>query len=371
MHGDQPAVYRSKARESKSVSESSKSEVVVTRNVWKIFGDRAEEAMQAVERENLSKAEVLERYQAVVGVRDVSISVGEGEIFCIMGLSGSGKSTLVRHINRLIEPTSGEILINGTNVGDLGPEDLREMRADKIGMVFQNMALLPHRTVRDNIAFSLELRNVDAFTRAQVADEVIEKVDLQGYGDRMPSELSGGMQQRVGLARALAADPDILLMDEPFSALDPLIRRGLQDEFLELSNTMNKTTLFITHDLDEAIRMGTRIAIMKDGEIVQTGTPEDIVTQPADDYVADFVAGISKLKLVFAHTVMMPVEKFVAENGKMPAIKKCPQANAEDDLDTLVSLSVDQENPIVIMEDDKPVGVVTKDALLRGIQGEV
>ena len=273
----------------------------------------------------------------------------------------------MRHINRLIEPTGGDILINGVNVGDLNAEDLRILRADKIGMVFQNMALLPHRTVRDNVAFALELRNVDAFTRAQHAERVIELVHLEGYGDRMPSELSGGMQQRVGLARAMAADPDILLMDEPFSALDPLIRRGLQDEFLELSKTMKKTTLFITHDLDEAIRMGSRIAIMKDGEIVQTGTPEEIVTKPADDYVSDFVAGISKLKLIFAHTVMAPIEGF----PDLPSPEACPQARPDDDLDVLVGLSVDQENPILIMDDGKPVGVVTKDALLRGIQGEV
>lgn len=344
--------------------------VIETRNVWKVFGVNAEEALSAVRRDNLSKAEVLERYQAVVGVRDVSISVGEGEIFCIMGLSGSGKSTLVRHINRLIEPTGGEILINGVDVGGLNAEELRALRADKIGMVFQNMALLPHRTVRDNIAFALELRNVDAFTRAGVADRAISLVSLQGYGDRFPSELSGGMQQRVGLARAMAADPDILLMDEPFSALDPLIRRGLQDEFLELSKTMRKTTLFITHDLDEAIRMGTRIAIMKDGVIVQTGTPEEIVTQPADDYVSDFVAGISKLKLVYAHTVMEPVEKFQARHGSLSAIKDCVHAHPEDDLDTLIGLAINQDNPIIIMSDAKPVGVVTKDALLRGIQGE-
>ena len=344
--------------------------VVVARNVWKIFGERADEAMKAVERDNLSKAEVLEQYGAVVGVKDVSIEVSEGEIFCIMGLSGSGKSTLVRHINRLIEPTHGEIFIGGTNVGQLGPEELRVMRADKIGMVFQNMALLPHRTVSDNVAFALELRNVDAFTRSQVAERVIDIVDLQGYGNRYPSELSGGMQQRVGLARALAADPDILLMDEPFSALDPLIRRGLQDEFLALSHDLKKTTLFITHDLDEAIRMGNRIAIMKDGEIVQVGTPEDIVTQPADKYVADFVAGISKLKLIFAHTVMMPVKKYEKEYKKLPALKSCPQAGPEDDLDTLVGLSVNQDKPVVIMDDGKAVGVVTKDALLRGIQGE-
>ncbi|MEO1492086.1 MAG: betaine/proline/choline family ABC transporter ATP-binding protein [Pseudomonadota bacterium] len=349
------------------MSDGQHNGVVVTRNVWKIFGDRADEAMAAVRKDNLSKADVLEKFGAVVGVRDVSISVGEGEIFCIMGLSGSGKSTLVRHINRLIEPTGGEILINGVNVGDLNPEALRAMRADKIGMVFQNMALLPHRTVRDNIAFALELRNVDAFTRAQVADRAIELVSLQGYGDRMPSELSGGMQQRVGLARAMAADPDILLMDEPFSALDPLIRRGLQDEFLELSKTMKKTTLFITHDLDEAIRMGTRIAIMKDGEIVQTGTPEEIVTQPADDYVADFVAGISKLKLVFAHTVMKPLEAF---QDTLPPVESCPTAHPEDDLDTLVGLAVDQDKPIVIKSDGAAIGVVTKDALLHAIKGE-
>jgi len=345
--------------------------VVEARNVWKIFGAREKEALAAIEKDNLSKPEVLEQFGCVVGVRDVSISVAEGEIFCIMGLSGSGKSTLVRHINRLIEPTSGEIVVGGTNVGALSAEDLRIMRADKIGMVFQNMALLPHRTVADNIAFALELRNVDAYTRAQLAEKVIERVDLQGYGDRYPSQLSGGMQQRVGLARALAADPDILLMDEPFSALDPLIRRGLQDEFLALSKDVNKTTLFITHDLDEAIRMGSRIAIMKDGEIVQTGTPEDIVTKPADKYVSDFVAGISKLKLIYAHTVMVPVAQYESAGHKLPALETCPQAGTEDDLDTLVSRAVDNDNPVVIMEDGKAVGVVTKDALLRGIQGEV
>ncbi|MEL6297158.1 MAG: glycine betaine/L-proline ABC transporter ATP-binding protein [Pseudomonadota bacterium] len=345
-------------------------DVVVVRDVWKIFGSRAQDAMAAVRRDDLSKAEVLEKYEAVIGVRDVSFSVDEGEIFCIMGLSGSGKSTLVRHVNRLIEPTHGEIRINGVDVGGLDSEALRALRADKIGMVFQNMALLPHRSVRDNIAFALELRNVDTYSRMQAADRVIETVHLEGYGDRLPSELSGGMQQRVGLARALAADPDILLMDEPFSALDPLIRRGLQDEFLGLSEQMHKTTLFITHDLDEAIRMGSRIAIMKDGEIVQIGTPEDIVTKPADDYVADFVKGISRLKLVFAHTVMMPVEQYSATKGPLPAVADCPSASPDADLDTLVTLAVDTENPIVILENDQPVGVVTKDALLRGMQGE-
>lgn len=351
-------------------SRSPSDPVVQVRDVWKIFGDRATEALEAIKKDNLSKAEVLEKYEAVVGVRDVSFDVQESEIFCIMGLSGSGKSTLVRHINRLIEPTHGKILVGGVNVGNLNAKELRLLRADRIGMVFQNMALLPHRTVRDNIAFALELRNVDAYTRAQLADKVIDTVSLQGYGDRMPSQLSGGMQQRVGLARALAADPEILLMDEPFSALDPLIRRGLQDEFLELSKVMGKTTLFITHDLDEAIRMGSRIAIMKDGVIVQIGTPEDIVTAPADEYVADFVQGISRLKLVFAHTVMQSADAYQQDGRSIQDADQWPQAHPEADLDELISLAVNKEQPIAIREDGNLVGIVTKDALLRGIQGE-
>ena len=345
--------------------------VIEIREVWKIFGERAQEALGAVRKEGIDKAEVLERFEAVVGVRDVSLDVNSGEIFCVMGLSGSGKSTLVRHINRLIEPTYGQIRIHGEDVGKLSPDDLRALRADRIGMVFQNMALLPHRTVRDNIAFALELRNADIYTRHQLADKVIETVSLQGFGDRMPRELSGGMQQRVGLARALAADPEILLMDEPFSALDPLIRRGLQDEFLELSRTMKKTTIFITHDLDEAIRMGTRIAIMKDGEVVQIGTPEYIVTHPADDYVADFVKGISRLKLVFAHTIMKPPEQFQAEGGDLANADAWPVSDPEADLDFLVNLVVGEDNPVAVRTGDGQfVGVVTKDSLLRGIQGE-
>lgn len=344
--------------------------VVEVEGVWKVFGDQTKEAMEAIRNEGIGKPEVLERFGCVVGVQDATFSVREGEIFCIMGLSGSGKSTLVRHINRLIEPTAGTIRIGGRDVGALNPEELRELRADTIGMVFQNMALLPHRTVRDNVVFALELRGVDAYNRHQVADETIAKVNLEGYGDRYPSELSGGMQQRVGLARALAADPDILLMDEPFSALDPLIRRQLQDQFLELSKNMGKTTLFITHDLDEAIRMGSRIAIMKDGIIVQIGVPEEIVTQPADDYVADFVAGISRLKLVYAHTVMEPYDKWKANGGAKIDDKDCPTASSEMDLNGLVNLSVDSDNPILIRDGGSTIGVVTKTALLRGIQGE-
>ncbi|WP_415919516.1 quaternary amine ABC transporter ATP-binding protein [Tateyamaria sp. SN6-1] len=343
--------------------------VVELENVWKVFGTKASEAMAAIRSEGIGKAEVLERFSAVVGVKDASFSVDKGEIFCLMGLSGSGKSTLVRHINRLIEPSSGTIRIMGEDIGGMKTEELRATRADKIGMVFQNMALLPHRSVRDNIGFALELRGIDGYTRAQKADQALETVSLHGYGDRLPSELSGGMQQRVGLARALAADPEILLMDEPFSALDPLIRRNLQDEFLGLSQNLKKTTVFITHDLDEAIRMGDRIGIMKDGEIVQIGTAEDIVTAPADDYVADFVAGISRLKLVSAAKIMTPLDAFMAQNAGINLDTGCPEAVPEDDLDTLVGLSTGSDKPVLIKSDDKVVGIVTKDTLLRGLQG--
>ena len=208
---------------------------------------------------------------------------------------------------------------------------------------------------------------MDGYHRFQAAEKALETVSLHGYGDRLPSELSGGMQQRVGLARALAADPDILLMDEPFSALDPLIRRNLQDEFLSLSNTLNKTTVFITHDLDEAIRMGDRIGIMKDGEIVQIGTAEDIVTEPADDYVADFVAGISRLKLVTASKIMVDPEQHVSDYGEIP--DGAPVAAPEDDLDTIVGLSTGTDLPVIIQADNKTVGVVTKNTLLKGLQG--
>ena len=348
---------------------NSRDPVIECRNLWKIFGARSEEAMRAVSDEGLSKAEIDGRYGCVVGVQDASFSVGEGEVFCIMGLSGSGKSTLIRHVNRLIEPTSGTVLIEGQDVNQLGTMELRALRSTKIGMVFQNMALMPHRTVRDNVAFALEVRGMKRDERYVIADRAIETVELEGWGERYPDELSGGMQQRVGLARAIAADPHILLMDEPFSALDPLIRRQLQDQFLHLSAEMHKTTLFITHDLDEAIRIGDRIAIMKDGALVQVGTPEEIVTDPADDYVADFVAGISKLQLVTAQKVMQPTAVYETKNPPLNP-NQCLSAQVDDSLDTLVDLSIETEHPIIIKSDDKVVGVVTKRTLLRGIQGK-
>ena len=338
------------------------------RSVWKIFGDREKEALDAVRSRGIAKSQVLEEFGCVVGVQDVSFDVAEGEIFCIMGLSGSGKSTLIRHVNRLIDPSTGDVLVEGVVVNTLAPEALRELRSKKIGMVFQNMALLPHRTVLDNVALGLELRGVDRDARQATAENTLERVELAGWGDRYPDELSGGMKQRVGLARALAADPHILLMDEPFSALDPLIRRELQGEFMTLASQMNKTTLFITHDLDEAIRIGHRIAVMKDGALVQIGTPEDIVTNPKDDYVADFVAGISRLNLVTAQKIMESPEAFAAQHGAVDE-KVCPRASPEDTLDCLTDLAVGSPHPILVVSDGKTVGIVTGRTLLRGIQG--
>jgi glycine betaine/proline transport system ATP-binding protein len=337
--------------------------VVKLSNVWKIFGDRADEAMSAVKAEGLTKPQVLERFGCVVGVQDATFEVPRGEIFCIMGLSGSGKSTLVRHVNRLIEPTSGQIEILGRDVGAMSSKQLRQVRAEQLGMVFQHMALMPHRSVRDNVAYPLEIRGIPKSKRWAVSDHALELVNLIGYEDRLPKELSGGMQQRVGIARALASDPEILLMDEPFSALDPLIRMQLQDQFKALVAQLQKTTLFITHDLDEAIRIGHRIAIMKDGVIVQIGTPEDIVMNPSDDYVREFVQGISKLKLVKAHSIMEPL------NGYSGSLDGAPRADEGADLDQLIDLSVGSEMPVVITDKGAEVGVVTKPVLLRGIQG--
>ena len=345
--------------------KASAEKVVEISNVWKIFGENPEAALGAIQKEGLSKDEVLSQYNAVVGVADVSLSVERGEIFCVMGLSGSGKSTLVRHFNRLLEPTAGSILIEGTDVMALGAAELRAFRNRKIGMVFQNFALLPHRSVLDNVAMPLDIRQINKNDRLSQAGKILEIVELSAWGNKFAHELSGGMQQRVGLARALAADPNVLLMDEPFSALDPLIRRQLQDEFINLSRILKKTTIFITHDLDEAVRVGHRIAIMRDGRVVQIGTAEDIVMHPADDYVADFVAGISRLKVVRAHAVMQPLEKQTAGGKKIP--KSAPRVNESEALSTLIHLAIDNEAPIIVEDGGTDVGVITRADILRTV----
>ena len=337
--------------------------VVKLTDVWKIFGVRADDAMAAVKSEGIGKSEVLDRFGCVVAVQGATFEVLRGEVFCIMGLSGSGKSTLVRHINRLIEPTAGQIEIMGQDIQFLSERELRQVRAQQIGMVFQHMALMPHRSVRDNVAYPLKIQKIPKSKRWAISDHVLSLVELTGYEDRLPEELSGGMQQRVGIARALASDPELLLMDEPFSALDPLIRLQMQNQFKALVNQLHKTTLFITHDLDEAIRIGHRIAIMKDGIIVQIGTPEDIVTNPADDYVREFVQGISKLKLIKAGSIMEPLDKNIGD------LTGAPRADVSVNLDHLIDLAARSEHPVVITDDAKDVGFVTKQRLLLGIQG--
>ena len=350
-------------------TENSGSSIEI-QNVSKIFGNTSQEALEAIKNKRVTKQEALEKYNSVIGVSDVSFDIRPGEIFCVMGLSGSGKSTLVRHINRLLEPTMGKILIDGQDVMALEKQDLQEFRNKKIGMVFQNFALMPHRSVIDNIAMPLEIRGINKNKRYGKANEILNIVELQGWGNKYAHELSGGMQQRVGLARALAADPEILLMDEPFSALDPLIRRQLQKEFIKLSKQLKKTTVFITHDLDEAVKVGHRIAIMRDGMVIQVGTPEEIVMNPEDDYVADFVKGISRLEVVKAKSIMRPVGEFIQKNGAIP--KDAIKMNENDDLSSLIEHSVAEDKPIVICDKKgSELGVISqKELLISIIEGQ-
>lgn len=337
--------------------------VIECRNVWKIFGEKSKEAFKAINERGLAKKDILEQFGCVVGVADVSFTVRRGEIFCIMGLSGSGKSTLVRHINRLVEPTAGVIRVANQDVNALDGPRLRQLRSQSVGMVFQNMALLPHRTVLDNVALSLELRGMARADRHDVATEKLRLVSLDGWGNRYPDELSGGMKQRVGLARAMAADPEILLMDEPFSALDPLIRRQLQEQFLDLSKVLKKTTVFITHDLDEAIRLGTHIAIMKDGRFVQVGTAEQIVTEPVDEYVADFVKGISRLELVSAGKVMQPLSQ-----GQTATLSG-PSVLATDKLSKILQIAKEHDGVITVSDGVRPVGTISRYDLITAVSG--
>ena len=340
------------------------------KNVWKVFGNTSAEALDAIQNQKISKTEALEKFNSVIGVSDVSFDVNPGEIFCVMGLSGSGKSTLVRHINRLLEPTSGQILVNGQDVMGLEKESLQEFRNKKIGMVFQNFALMPHRSVVDNIAMPMEIRGVNKNQRYEQANKILDIVELQGWGNKYAHELSGGMQQRVGLARALAANPEVLLMDEPFSALDPLIRRQLQIEFINLSKQMKKTTVFITHDLDEAVKVGHRIAIMRDGMVIQIGTPEQIVMNPADNYVADFVKGISRLKVVEAKTIMKSKDQFEKENGPLPS--NAIEMRENDLLTNLIEKSVSNNAPIIIKDNSgNLIGAISqKDLLTSVVEGQ-
>ena len=384
---------------------------LVCRDLWKVFGDGADELAASVDP-TLSREQVLAETGCVLAVRDVSFSVRQGETFVIMGLSGSGKSTLVRCLSRLIEPTRGHVLIDGEDMLAMSKHDLREIRRHKMGMVFQHFGNFPHKRVLDNVVYGLQIQGMEREARLQRAAEVIELVGLSGWEDRYPHELSGGMQQRVGLARALAVDPEILLFDEPFSALDPLIRRDMQDQLIRLQELVQKTMVFITHDFLEALKVGDRVAIMKDGEFVQVGTPEELVSTPADDYVRDFTSDVPKYKVLTARTVMSPatvvatpdegvgglMERMDREGCECAVVVdgqghlvgtvqlsdvasgsdkhssvasvmrgSCPIAEPEATLEQLIPVAIAIDAPIVVLEGDRCLGTITREAALAAL----
>ncbi|WNC14237.1 glycine betaine/L-proline ABC transporter ATP-binding protein [Brevibacillus brevis] len=384
-------------------------------NLTKIFGRQPHRALPFV-KQGKTKSEILKETGLTLGVNQASFEVHAGEIFVIMGLSGSGKSTLVRLLNRLIEPTEGRILIDGTDIVSMNAEQLQQVRRKKLGMVFQKFALFPHRTVLENAAYGLEIQNIPKSEREQKAKESLALVGLAGWEQSYPDQLSGGMQQRVGLARALANDPDVLLMDEAFSALDPLIRKDMQDELLELQSSMQRTIIFITHDLDEALKIGDRIALMKDGAIVQIGTPEEIMTNPANEYVERFVEDVDRSKVLSAEHVMKRAETITLDKGPRVALQmmrdrgvsslyvvdkkktllgvltadavndaklagkaledvlrtEVPKVGPQTLLNELFDLVAFSDIPVAVTgEHDRLLGVIVKGAVLGGLAGKV
>jgi glycine betaine/proline transport system ATP-binding protein len=318
--------------------------MISCRGVWKVFGPKPERIVGSPDAD-LPRGELEARTGCVAAVRDVTFEVPEGGVFVVMGLSGSGKSTLVRCFSRLIEPTAGEVLIDGRDVTRLDPGELRELRRTRMSMVFQNFGLLPHRRAIDNIAFGLEVQGVAKAERLERAERMLHLVGLGSVGDSYPDELSGGMQQRVGLARALANDPAILLFDEPFSALDPLIRRDMQDEVVRLQRELRKTVVFITHDLAEALKLGDQIAIMRDGRFVQVGTPEEVVSAPADDYVRDFVRDVPRGHVLTARSIMRPAS----------AVAAGAHVDASTKVSDLVPVVAAVDGPVAVRDDDGTV----------------
>ena len=388
---------------------------IEVKNLYKIFGQRPQEVLPQIEA-GTGKDEILASTGHTVGLSDVSLRIEQAETFVVMGLSGSGKSTFVRCVNRLIEPTAGQVLVGGVNIVDLGAAELKALRRTRMSMVFQRFGLLPHRSVVQNVAYGLRVQGVSKEERLERAGRWIEVVGLQGYERMRPSQLSGGMQQRVGLARALCTDPDILLMDEAFSALDPLIRRDMQDELIRLQGELNKTIVFITHDLDEALRLGDRIAILKDGVVVQIGTPVEIITQPADAYVQEFVRDVNRARVLRAGEVMEEVEPlplasapegartalrsarrkigFVTDRNRryrglvriedLPAAvergdrdlggsmrRDAPTVRATQSLDELLGVAADNNLPIAVLGDqDRFLGSLTRQTTLAALAGD-
>ncbi|AOR24352.1 quaternary amine ABC transporter ATP-binding protein [Clostridium taeniosporum] len=386
------------------------------KDLYKIFGKNPKKVIPMLEK-GMDKLEIHSKTGNSVGVNSANFEVDKGEFFVVMGLSGSGKSTLIRCLNRLIEPTSGQILIDGKDILKCNENELLGVRRKKIAMVFQNFALFPHKTIADNVAYGLEIQGVNSKTRKEKAYECLELVGLKGYEESMPDQLSGGMKQRVGLARALATDPEILLMDEAFSALDPLIRKEMQEEMLQLQAKMQKTIIFITHDLDEALRLGDRIAIMKDGVVEQIGTSEDILTNPASEYVRKFVQDVDRTKVITSSTIMEMAKAIrIEKDGPKAAvrimkdegissiyvinkerklrgivniddalelakkniktvediiIKDVPKASPDEAISDLLSVAKDTQYPIaVIDENDILMGIIKRSTIIAGIAGE-
>lgn len=334
---------------------------IEVRNVWKVFGHGSPNEAISLAKSGATRQEIISKVDQTVAVRDVSFDVARGETFVVMGLSGSGKSTLIRCLSRLIEPSAGEVLLNGKDLLAMNEEDLREIRRGKISMVFQHFGLFPHRKVIDNIAYGLEVQKVDKATRLARATEVLRIVGLDGWADRYPQQLSGGMQQRVGLARALAVDPEILLFDEPFSALDPLIRKEMQDELIRLQKTMQRTIIFITHDFAEALRLGDRIAIMKDGSFDQVGTPEEIVSNPATPYVREFVNDVPRAKVLSIGSVTVP--------GTAPDGARAVSASSR--IETIIPMLLERDEPISVIDDSGvAIGIVNRSNVAAMLQAE-
>ncbi len=334
---------------------------LVVDGLWKIFGPRSEKVIGTPDAE-LSRADLKEKTGCVVGVKDVSFEVSPGEVFVVMGLSGSGKSTLVRLLTRLIDPTAGTVMINGQDITSASESQLRDLRRNHVSMVFQHFGLLPHRKVVDNVAYGLEVRGVGKKERRAKALEVVDLVGLHGYESSYPDQLSGGMQQRVGLARALAGDPDLLLFDEPFSALDPLIRRDMQNEVIRLHQELGKTMVFVTHDLAEALKLGDRILIMRDGEIVQIGTPDEVVGAPADDYVKEFVSDVPKAHVLTLRWVMRPVSEGLSADTPVLQQDMVVQAAAR--------VVLAHHGAVRVADGDRIVGMVDDEDILRVVVAE-
>ena len=334
--------------------------MISVKNLWKVFGANADKVI-GLPLADLSRSELRAQTGNTIAVRDVSFDVAPGEVFVVMGLSGSGKSTLVRCMTRLIEPTQGTLTFEGEDILKVDNARLRELRKTRFSMVFQHFGLLPHRKVIDNIAYSLEINGIKKAERHARANEVIELVGLSGYAQAYPEQLSGGMQQRVGLARALAVDPQVLFLDEPFSALDPLIRRDMQQEVIRLHHELGKTMVFITHDLSEAVKVGDRIAIMRDGAVVQTGTPEELVANPADDYVANFVRDIAKSHVLTLKYLARPVRSDEAIDG--------PEMPANTIIRDAAQVILQTHKPVRVNDNGKALGVVSSEDVLRLISG--